>query len=127
MYLPMFQLPPDESRRTGGVDLHSEREVVLFMPMSYERAFPVSFRRAGFLFLILVVCLCVFAQMLGTPITLASVLTADQDLESASEDLLLLPSALRPILGSRIIFSAKHTPLRDRQNFEVLVYRPPQP
>ena len=77
------------------------------------------------MFLILVLSLSVFAQILGTSMTFASVFSADQDLESAYEDLSLLPSVLKPVLGSCVVFSAKGTHVRDRPNFEVLVDHPP--
>jgi hypothetical protein len=96
------------------------------MSRIYNKAFPASFRRAGFLFLILVICLCVFAQMLGTPITVASVLTGDVEMESASEDFLILSVVLKPTITSCFAFFTKTAPSRDRSNFRALVFHPPQ-
>jgi hypothetical protein len=65
--------------------------------MSYmdRQAFYSAYRTSGLVCVVVLLCVCVVAQMIGTPVTLLSLLDSDMRAESepASED----PSALSPL------------------------------
>lgn len=90
------------------------------------RLFPSSSRRAGLAFLIVLMCICVGAQMLGTSITLISLLTADMSLESASADF-SIPSVLRQArLTSHRFLYGKTDHSRYQTMFDSPAFHPPR-
>lgn len=71
-------------------------------------------------------CLCVLAQMMGTPVTLIGLLTSDIPVESVSEDFSIAP--ITPELGpaSRPRLYEKTEPLLHHPIFVTSVFHPPQ-
>ncbi|MBH0203061.1 MAG: hypothetical protein HP496_12410 [Nitrospira sp.] len=90
------------------------------------RSFPSSFQRAGLACLVVLMCFGVVAQMLGTPITLVSVLTADSTMESVSVEFSISPAMQELGLASRLLLYEKTDPSGYHLTFESRVFRPPQ-
>ncbi len=78
------------------------------------------------MFLIVLMCICVVAQMLGTPITLTSLLTADMSMESVSGDFSIHSVMLEVELTSHRVSYEKSDPSRYHQIFETSAFHPPQ-
>lgn len=83
-------------------------------------------QKVGLVFLVLLLSACVIGQILGSPITLGSLLTEDQSRES-SEDLSIAPIVVQPTGTSgrssrheQGLYSLYH-PI-----FVTAVFRPPQ-
>lgn len=90
------------------------------------KLFPSSFQRAGLAFLVVLICFCVVSQMLGTPTTFASLLTADTSMESVSEDFSIPQVMLEVGLTNCSLFSEKTDPSFYHPIFETLAFHPPQ-
>src|SRR4029078_11700723 len=76
--------------------------------------------------IMLFLCVCLLAQMLGMPITLFSLLNAsDMLIEPTSEDFSLLPRAPGPGTESRPLFHTELSPNIHRPIFITAVFHPP--
>lgn len=96
------------------------------MPAMLLRLFPSPFRGAGLAFLVVLICFCVASQMLGTPTTLMSLLTADASMESVSEDFSIPAVLLEGALASGpLLYERTHSSLY-HLIFETLAFHPPQ-
>ena len=60
-----------------------------------------SSRGTGRALLVILLCICVLSQMLGTPVTLVGLLTSSIPAESVSEDFSIPPITPEPELASR--------------------------
>ncbi len=77
-------------------------------------------------YLVGLLCICVAAQMLGTPITLGLLLTSDMSAESVSEDFSILPLTPELERMNRLYFLEEVTPLLYHSIFSTSVFHPPQ-
>jgi hypothetical protein len=89
------------------------------------RLFPSSSRGVGVAFLVVLICIWVIAQMLGTPLTLTTLLTADTSTESVCDD------SIPPVKLDLELFSCallhEDTELSlSFQFFETSAFHPPQ-
>ena len=108
------------------LDCPLRNEVVFLMPKSDLRSFPSSFQRAGLACLVVLMCFSVVAQMLGTPITLVSLLADDPAMESLSENLSIPSAVLERGLASRPFLYEKTGPSQHYPIFEFRAFRPPK-
>jgi hypothetical protein len=95
------------------------------VPMTSE-TFAISSRGIGLAFVVVLLCFCVVAQMLGTPVTLINLLDAKMSMELASEDL-SIPSGM-PITGltsSPVLYEQTALPLY-LPIFATSIFHPPQ-
>lgn len=102
-------------------------EFVMFKVMKTMNATEPAHRAMGSTCVILFLCICVLAQMLGMPVTLFSLVTSsDVFLESVSEDFSFPPTVLNPRASN---VRSPHAELLSSINLPVLitsVFHPPQ-
>jgi hypothetical protein len=80
---------------------------------------------ASVVILVLFVCICVVAQMLGAPVTLIDVLTLELPGESVSEDFSVPPVTPEPALATQARLSENVDSLRYLPILTVAVFHPP--
>lgn len=85
-----------------------------------------SLRRRSVCVVALALCLCVFMQMLGAPVTLLGLLTSDTPVESFSEDFSILPIMPEPAVSGRLGVYAECQPSLHFPIFSSAVFHPPQ-
>lgn len=71
-------------------------------------------------------CVCVLAQILGTPITSASLVAADMSVESVSTEFAIPAVMLERRSISRFLCREKITPSRCYAIFGTVFFRPPK-
>lgn len=72
-------------------------------------------------------CICVLAQILGTPITSASLVAADQSMESVSTEFAMPSVVLERRLIGRPFCRENINPPQCCKSFGAVVFHPPKP
>lgn len=89
------------------------------------RSITHSSRRASLAFLVVLLSFCVVAHMLGTPVTLTSLLSTDGAMESVSEDLSIAQAMPETRLTSNLVLYEKLDPSLYHPIFGTSVFHPP--
>lgn len=86
-----------------------------------------SYGAAGAACLLVLICVCVIAQMLGTPFTLLSLLNSDMlaELEPVSEDLSAFSPPLEPERSRLFLVFTEFRPLLHQPVLLTSVFHPP--
>jgi len=117
---------PDEKVFLARLPTLAGGSIVICMSRIGLKRFSISPRGTNLALWVLFACLCVLAQMMGTPVTLIGLLTSDISVESVSEDFSIAP--ITPELGpaSPPRLHEKSEPLLHLPIIVTSVFHPPQ-